>query len=165
MGSEPRPSNKNPYFVARKEAAKYSDRLNSRASAAELLGVSESTLSDYELGLTKYVPPDRVCAMAELYNAPELRERYCAEECPIGCGSCHGELRGLETLAIQLNRALRPVDMEALRDMVMDVAEDGVISPGEKDAMQNIMRSLARMDKVIRDVMLFCEKHRGGMTW
>lgn len=42
--------NENIYFRCRKEAAKYNDKLNSRESAAEMLGVSVSSLADYELG-------------------------------------------------------------------------------------------------------------------
>lgn len=52
--------NENVYFRARKEAAKYNERLSSREGAAELLGVSASTLADYELGNTKAVPVDKV---------------------------------------------------------------------------------------------------------
>lgn len=56
MGSDYTKSNENVYFVCRKEAAKYNDKLNSRESASELLGVSVSSLADYELGNTKVVP-------------------------------------------------------------------------------------------------------------
>lgn len=43
----------NIYRACREEAAKYNDKLRSRESAAELLGISTSTLSNYELGITK----------------------------------------------------------------------------------------------------------------
>ena len=74
----------NVYFRSRKEAAKQDARLCSREGAAELLGVSPSTVADYELGNTKVVPVDKVDQMAELYNCPELRTLYCRTECPIG---------------------------------------------------------------------------------
>ena len=51
----------------------YNERLYSREGAAELLGISVSTLADYELGNTKVVPVDKVVLMADLYNAPELK--------------------------------------------------------------------------------------------
>lgn len=75
--------NENVYFVARKRAAMYNERLYSREGAAELLGISVSTLADYELGNTKVVPVDKVVLMADLYNAPELKTGYCKHECPI----------------------------------------------------------------------------------
>ena len=74
----------NVYFRSRKEAAKQDARLCSREGASELLGVSPSTVADYELGNTKVVPVDKVDQMAELYNCLELRTLYCRTECPIG---------------------------------------------------------------------------------
>lgn len=48
--------NENVYFECRKRAAIHNERLNSRAGAAEILGISESTLAHYELGITKNIP-------------------------------------------------------------------------------------------------------------
>lgn len=53
-------TNENVYFRARKEAAIYNEKLNSRGNAADIMGISESSLADYELGLTKVVPVDKV---------------------------------------------------------------------------------------------------------
>lgn len=51
MGTNPTKAADNIYCRCRKEAAKYNDKLNSRDGAAELLGISASTLADYELGI------------------------------------------------------------------------------------------------------------------
>jgi len=75
----------NVYYEARKKAAMYNDRLSSREGAAEALGISPSTLADYELGLTKFVPVENVIRMADVYNAPQLKPHYCKNVCPIGC--------------------------------------------------------------------------------
>ena len=75
--------NQNVYFQARKKAAAYNERLWSREGAAELLGISASTLADYELGNTKVVPVDKVVLMADLYKTPELITGYCMRECPV----------------------------------------------------------------------------------
>lgn len=72
------------YFRCRKEAAMHNDRLASRAGAAELLGISESSLAKHELGITKFVPVDLVAMMADLYGCPELKANYCKNECPLG---------------------------------------------------------------------------------
>lgn len=72
--------NENVYFECRKRAAIHNERLNSRAGAAEILGISESTLAHYELGITKNIPVDVVVMMAEVYNAPELKCIYCKTE-------------------------------------------------------------------------------------
>lgn len=54
MGSNPTNAKENIYFQCRKCAAAYNDKLNSREGAAELLGVSVSSLADYELDMTNY---------------------------------------------------------------------------------------------------------------
>ncbi|MCX4363908.1 MAG: helix-turn-helix transcriptional regulator, partial [Clostridia bacterium] len=84
MGKDCTKTNENIYFKCRKEASLYDERLRSRESAADLLGVSPSSLADYELGNTKVVPVDKVHLMADLYNAPQLRTMYCKYDCPIG---------------------------------------------------------------------------------
>lgn len=58
----------NIYFRCRKEAAMHNQKLSSREGAAELLGISVSSLQKYELGVTKTVPVDMVVLMADLYN-------------------------------------------------------------------------------------------------
>lgn len=83
MGNDSMKTNENIYFKCRKEAALYDKRLFSRESAADLLGMSVSSLSDYELGITKVVPVDKVVLMADLYNAPQLKTMYCKHDCPI----------------------------------------------------------------------------------
>ena len=66
MGRGSMNDNNNVYFKARKRAAIYDERLYSREGAAELLGISVSSLADYELGNTKIVPVDKVVLMADL---------------------------------------------------------------------------------------------------
>ncbi|MBQ1768000.1 MAG: XRE family transcriptional regulator, partial [Oscillospiraceae bacterium] len=64
----------NMYYEARMKAAKYNEKLLTRAGAVELLpGVTEECLKKYELDINK--PPNVVVAlMADAYNAPELRQ-------------------------------------------------------------------------------------------
>ena len=50
MGRDAAKACENQCFRCRKEAAKYNDKLGSREGAAELLGISVSSLADYELG-------------------------------------------------------------------------------------------------------------------
>ena len=69
MGRGPTNENTNMYFQARKKAATYNERLWSREGAAELLGISVSTLADYELGNTKVVPVDKV-VLIPVWNGP-----------------------------------------------------------------------------------------------
>ena len=95
------------YFRCRKEAAKHNPAVSSREKAAELLGISVSTLANYELGITKFVPVDIIVLMADLYNAPELKHTYCAHECPIGRGQPIAvEITSIETIALRLLKTM-----------------------------------------------------------
>jgi len=97
-------SNENVYFRARKEAAIYNEKLNSRGNAADVMGISESSLADYELGLTKVVPVDKVVLMAYLYKSPWLKTMYCKTECPIGrCLPIPTESSGIETVTLDID--------------------------------------------------------------
>lgn len=92
----------NIYFSCRKEAATYNDKLNSREGAAELLNVSVSSLSNYELGLTP-APTDVVVRMADLYGAPEIEACYCKNDCPIGKRkNIATKIRGIEQITCSL---------------------------------------------------------------
>lgn len=124
MGRGPTKSNENVYFVARKKAAMYNERLYSREGAAELLGISVSTLADYELGNTKVIPVDKVVLMADLYNAPELKTGYCKHECPI-CSylPVATEAKGLEGIALRLMKRLDCDELKKILAFLDEVAE------------------------------------------
>jgi transcriptional regulator with XRE-family HTH domain len=149
----------NQYFRARKEAAKHNERLSSREGAAELIGCSVSTLSDYELGLTKNVPPDRVCKMADLYYAPELKGLYCLHECPIGRDlPISGQLKTIEQIAIQINRGLSTQSIERIKLDLLDIASDGKVSDDEKPKLASILDDLTQLQRAIDDLRVLAEK-------
>lgn len=69
MGRDAAKACENQCFRCRKEAAKHNDKLGSREGAAELLGISVSSLADYELGNTKVIPVDKVVLMADMLES------------------------------------------------------------------------------------------------
>ena len=109
MGTNPTKAADNIYCKCRKEAAKYNDKLNSREGAAELLGISASTLADYELGITKIIPADAILRMADLYNAPELRNHYCKYSCPLGQDVPLVDTESLDRIAVRALASLKKV--------------------------------------------------------
>lgn len=82
MGRDATKAAGNPWYQARKKAAEYDDRLCSRESAAEQLGMSVSSLADAELGNTKFMPVDKAVLMADRYNAPVAAEPLLLERVP-----------------------------------------------------------------------------------
>ena len=163
MGRDAMKACENPCFRCRKEAAKYNDRLNSREGAAELLGVSVSSLADYELGITKVIPVDKVVLMAELYGAPELKAWYCAEECPIGRGfpMPSAELSSVERTAMQLLKQLRESDVQNVKDTLINITADGVISEDERVDLTRILEYLDGLIKAAGELRLIGAKVLG----
>ncbi len=159
MGKDPMKENNNVYFMARKEAALYNERLFSREGAAEMLGISVSTLADYELGNTKVVPVDKVMLMADLYNAPELKHRYCKFECPIGkTMPLATKIKSIEGIALRVIQEFDPDKLKDIKDSLVSIAADGVISEDEKPELECILKKLDDMAVVISEMKLVGEK-------
>lgn len=145
MGNGGTKENQNVYFRARKQAAMYNERLSSREGAAEMLGISPSTLADYELGITKFVPVDKVVLMADLYNCPELRTGYCKYECPIGKHiPLATSVSGIEGIALRLIREFDSNEIKNIEKDLVDIAADGVISEDENLRSRKLSANLMR---------------------
>lgn len=162
MGTSPTKAADNIYCRCRKTAARYNDKLNSREGASELLGCSPSTLADYELGITKIVPVDSVVRMADLYNAPEILNDYCTNECPIGKRTVAKlEIDGhLERRALKVIAALKNVDY--IRDTLISIAADGVISEDEREDFDRLVEALDDISCKAQELKLWAEKMLGG---
>lgn len=162
MANDCMKANENIYFRCRKEAAKYNDKLNSRESASELLGVSVSSLADYELGNTKVVPVDKVVLMADLYNAPQLLNGYCARECPIGCGKdIATEIQPIERTTVGLLDLLQNEKISRYMSALTSIAVDGQVSEDEKSKMTEIVAYLNQVRVLVEELTLFDSKMNG----
>lgn len=157
MGRYPTKAADNMFCKARMEAAKYNEKLRSKEGAAEMLGVSASTLSDYELGLTKNVPPDMVIKMADLYNAPELQNFYCTEMCPLGCDMPKTEIENLDRLTIRALSSFRK--LEESKEILLDITEDGRIDDGEKDLMADVLDNLKEISCIAENLKIWAKKN------
>ncbi len=151
----------NIYFNCRKRAAVFNDKLNSRAGAAECLGVSEGTLARYELGIAKEVPVDIVVMMAELYNAPELQALYCQQECPIGrFFPMATKAEPLEVATIHLLNSLNPAAIEQYSKRLIAIAADGKISDDEHEEFAVILEAFDQAAEAISEMRILFEKHQ-----
>lgn len=163
MGKGPINENTNVYFKARKKAAEYNERLYSREGAAELLGISVSTLADYELGNTKVVPVDKVVLMADLYNAPELITGYCMRECPVhGFLPLATEEKSIQGIALRLLKGFNEDELKAMKEDLIEITEDGVISCEEIPKLKQILDRLERMAEIISEMKIAGEKYIKG---
>lgn len=151
----------NVYLRCRKRAAQYNEALSSREKAAELLGISSSSLANYELGITKTVPVDMVVMMADLYKAPELRNMYCKQECPIGrMLPMATESKGLESITLKILKSLDEDEIKAMKKNLIDIAEDGEITEDEQEDFDSILERLDQIAKEISELRILAEKYR-----
>lgn len=157
MGTNPTKAADNMYCKCRKEAAKYNDKLNSREGAAELLGLSVSSLADYELGNTKVVPVDKVLLMADLYNAPELRTYYCKESCPLGCSNPKIVLEDLDRISLRALSSFRKI--AGAKETLLNIVEDGIISEDEKPELKELLSILDEITAITQTLKIWAEKN------
>ena len=157
MGRRPTKAADNPFCKARLAAAQYNEKLFSKEGAAELLGVSVSTLSDYELGLTKIIPPDMVVKMSSLYNAPELENYYCTEMCPLGCEMPKVNADDLDRISIKALASFRKIN--ETRELLLDITEDGVIYEDEKEALNKVLKNLEELEGVTQNLKIWIKKN------
>lgn len=164
MGRDAIKASENPCFRCRKEAARYNDKLNSREGAAEMLGVSVSSLADYELGITKVIPVDKVVLMAELYNAPELKTWYCGSECPIGRSYPipTDPLTSVERTTMRLLKSLKQASVDEVRETLIDITADGVISEDERVDLAEILQYIDELIKAAGELKLIGSKIMKG---
>lgn len=164
MGRDATKAIGNPWYEARKVAAKYDERLYSREGAAEMLGMSVSAVADAELGTTKCMPVDKEVLMADLYKSPQLLNYYCLNECPIGCRhSISDRAENIDRVTVKLLKNLKVGELEEMRGKLLDIAEDGIISADEKSEMTEVLKYLDELAKVISELKITSEiALRGG---
>ncbi len=157
MGSNPTKAANNMYCKCRLAAAKYNDKLNSRDGAAEMLGLSSSTLASYELNLTKVVPVESIMMMADVYNAPELKNWYCSNVCPLGAEFPKVELEALDRLAIKALSNLRKIPK--MGEELLDITADGIISVDERPKFHDVIKTLDEISNVAQSLKLWAKKN------
>lgn len=150
----------NKYCQSRLKAARYNEKLLTRAGAVDFLpGVTEDSLKKYELGINR--PPNTVVAlMADAYGEPELRSWYCANECPLGCDRVM-EIDDMppERTAIRMQRQLT-VMQDALEEF-SGIIEDGVVTDEELDRVPDIKKQFLQARKKVDEMLAAIEKIEG----
>lgn len=153
----------NVWYQARLEAAKGNERLFSRFGAAEEMGLSEDAVKSAELGLYKCMPVENAVLMADCYNAPELKNYYCLNECPIGCNRpISAKDVGIDRVTVKLLSLLEPEDIRWLRSKLLVVAGDGTITKDEIPAVNELFDRLDDIETAISELRIVGEKAKKG---
>ncbi|MBS6486388.1 hypothetical protein [Veillonella sp.] len=147
------------YRKSRKQAAIYNERFKSMEGASEFLCVSKDMLLNYELCLNP-VPVDMVCKMADIYNAPELLNHYCCNECPIGKRTVSPiskeNINNIYKLSINIFQLLG--QGTNMGKTLLDIVDDGVISQEEKPQVDYIVNNLKKLSGLTTDLIIALEK-------
>ena len=153
----------NPWYQARLNASMYDDRLKSREGAAERLGMSVSAVADAELGLSKVMPVDKAVLMADAYNAPHLLNYYCLHECPIGCRRPMSDADlEIDRLTVKLLKNLKISQVTNIKEKLLDIAEDGIISDDEKPDLREVMEYLDELARVLTEMQTLSQRVLNG---
>lgn len=157
MGTRPTKARDNIFCKARLAAANYNDKLRSRAGAAEALGyASESTISDWELGIS--IPtPDAILKMADLYHAPELINAYCRCMCPLGTDIPEVSLDDLDRISVKALSSFRKI--AETKETLLDIVEDGIITDDEKPKLDAILKNLDELVSVSQNLKVWIAKN------
>ncbi|WP_459476470.1 hypothetical protein [Clostridium saccharoperbutylacetonicum] len=95
------------------------------------------------MGLYKQLPIDSVVRIADAYNAPELMNYYCCNECVIGkLTMAPVELCGLKRLTIQILAVLNSTSITKINESLIDITADGKITKDEISRLQEIIDAL-----------------------
>ncbi|MDU5080284.1 hypothetical protein [uncultured Tissierella sp.] len=145
------------YYLARMDAAKCNDALNSREGASEAIGIDRTRLARIELGsLDPY--PEEVLLMSDTYNAPELCNQYCSEQCPLGKHTTLPiEVAELDRLTLQVLSSFNKVS--AIKETLLDIAADGVITEEERPELDEVLNGLDLISSNAQSLKLWAEKN------
>lgn len=146
----------NIFYQARSTASTHNEQLKSREGAADIMSIDRGRLYRIESGLINPYP-EEVHLMADLYNAPELRNYYCTHICPLGYEMPKVELEDLDRICVKALSTFRKV--ESTKELLLDITEDGIISEDEKPDLQRILDNLDELEAVAQSLKIWVKKN------
>lgn len=146
----------NAFYQARCAASAHNEQLRSREGAADIMSIDRGRLYRIEKGLINLYP-EEVHLMADLYNAPELRNFYCTGMCPLGCEVSKASVEDLDRITIRVVSAFRRLD--GTKELLLDITEDGIVSDDERQDMHKVLESLEELEGIARSLKIWVKKN------
>ena len=113
--------------------------------------------------VSKVVPVDKVVLMAYLYNAPELITGYCMRECPVhGFLPLATEEKSIQGITLRLLRGFNEDGLRAMKEDLIEITEDGIISREELPKLKEILEKLEKIAEIISEMKIAGEKYIKG---
>lgn len=146
----------NVFYKARCEAATHNEQLSSREGAADIMSIDRGRLYRIESGIANPYP-EEIHLMADLYNAPELKNYFCKNICPLGEDLPKAEIADLDRITVRTLSAIRKLG--ETKELLLDITEDGVIDETEKDDMEKVLRNLEELEQIAQNMKLWVKKN------
>lgn len=146
----------NVFYKARCEAATHNEQLSSREGAADIMSIDRGRLYRIESGIANPYP-EEIHLMADLYNAPELKNYFCKSICPLGEDIPKAEVADLDRITVRTLSAIRKLG--ETKELLLDITEDGVIDETEKDDMEKVLRNLEELEQIAQNMKLWIKKN------
>ena len=146
----------NVFYKARCEAATHNEQLSSREGAADIMSIDRGRLYRIESGIANPYP-EEIHLMADLYNAPELKNYFCKNICPLGEDIHEAEVADLDRITVRTLSAIRKLG--ETKELLLDITEDGVIDETEKDDMEKVLRNLEELEQIAQNMKLWIKKN------
>lgn len=149
-------TNANVFYQARCKVSTHNQQLRSREGAAELMAIDRGRLYRIEKGVTNPYA-EEIHLMSELYNAPELRNYYCKNCCPLGENVPEISTDNLDRIAIKALSSFKK--LRITQELLLNITEDGIISEDEKEDMQKILDALSELEAVAQNLKVWVKKN------
>lgn len=149
----------NAFYQARSVASTHNEQLKNREGAADIMSIDRGRLYRIESGLVNPYP-EEVHLMADLYNAPELRNHYCTEICPLGYEMPKVEMENLDRICVKALATFRKLEMT--KEILLDITADGIISDNEKPDLQKVLDTLDEIEAVAQNLKVWAKKNLWG---
>ena len=156
MSTYPTKASNNIYCQCRRLAALKNEKLKSREGAAEQLGYSPSSVGGWESGNDR-PSPEAVMLMSDLYHAPELKNYYCRNECPLGEGMPELKIRDIDRITVMTLSAIKKVSQS--RDNLLEIVEDGIISEDERPQLAQIIKNMDELTDAAQSLKAWAKKN------
>lgn len=95
--------------------------------------------------------------MADLYHAPELKNHYCKNVCPLGAGIPELKVRELDRITIMALSSFKKISHS--KENLLDIVADGQITEDEKPALEEIIKTMDEMTEIAQSLKAWAEKN------
>ncbi len=146
----------NAFYQARCKASAHNEQLSSREGAADIMSIDRGRLYRIESGLTNPYP-EEVHLMADLYNAPELRNYYCRNCCPLGEDVPEINAAEIDRITIKALATFRKIG--ETKELLLNITEDGIISENERPEMDKVLRNLEELETISQNLRVWIKKN------